>query len=199
KDMEDDERGLLSRRQATSRRAYLFAVSTGVAAAVLGLLAIGAFIWLLERHLRNRARASTIIHREREILHATLSSIGDGVIVADPDGKVTFLNTVARQLTGWTAEDARDRPLTEVFHIVNEDTREQVVNPALRALQEGRIVGLANHTVLVARDGTERPIDDSAAPIREASGNIGGAVLVFRDITERRRADRSLRASEGRL
>jgi PAS domain S-box-containing protein len=199
KDMEDEEHVLLARRQSATSRAYVFAVVTGVAASLLGLMAVGGFVLLLERHLRTRARAAEVIHREREILQATLASIGDGVIVADPDGKVTFLNAVARQLTGWTAEDARGRPLTEVFHIVNEDTRDEVVNPALRALQDGQIVGLANHTVLVSRDGSERPIDDSAAPIREASGSVGGAVLVFRDITERRRADRSLRASEGRL
>ena len=99
---------------------------------------------------------------------------------------MTFLNGVAEALTGWTQAEAAGRPLPEVFRIVNEQTRQPVENPALRALREGTVVGLANHTVLIARDGTERPIDDSAAPMRDESGAPVGAVLVFRDVTERR-------------
>lgn len=120
-----------------------------------------------------------------ELWRVTLASIGDGVITTDPHGKVTFLNPVAEALTGWTQEEAVGHSLERVFVIVNQETRATVENPALRALRDGRIIGLANHTLLIAKDGTERPIDDSAAPIRTASGDIGGAVLVFRDITER--------------
>ena len=125
-----------------------------------------------------------------ELLRVTLASIGDGVITTDPHGRVTFVNPVAEALTGWTQEQAVGQALERVFVIVNEDTRAQVENPALRALRDGLIVGLANHTLLIARDGTERPIDDSAAPIRGATGEVGGAVLVFRDVTERRRQER---------
>ncbi|MBS0198607.1 MAG: PAS domain S-box protein [Planctomycetes bacterium] len=122
-------------------------------------------------------------------LKVTLASIGDGVITTDTQGRVTFLNSVAETLTGWTQGQAAGQLLTEVFHIVNQDTRAEVENPALRALREGIIVGLANHTILIARDGTERNIDDSAAPIRNGGGTVAGSVLVFRDITERYRQE----------
>ena len=111
------------------------------------------------------------------------------MISTDAEGRVTFINGVAESLTGWTQAEAVGRPLPDVFHIVNEQTRQPVENPALRALREGVVVGLANHTVLIARDGTERPIDDSAAPMRDESGVPVGVVLVFRDVTERRRAE----------
>ena len=101
-----------------------------------------------------------------------LQAIGDGVITTDAHGQVEYLNPVAESLTGWTSRDARGVPLDRVFHIINEQTRRAVENPATRALREGRIVGLANHTVLVARDGTERPIDDSAAPVRDGQGRV---------------------------
>ena len=120
-----------------------------------------------------------------EWLRVTLSSIGDAVITTDPQGRVTMLNPIAQELTGWTQQDAVGLDLTEVFHIVNQETREVVENPALRALREGVVVALANHTVLIAQDGTERNIDDSAAPIKSDAGEVAGAVLVFRDITER--------------
>ena len=123
-------------------------------------------------------------------MRTTLASIGDAVISTDASGLVTFMNPVAEKLTGWPRTEALGRPLTEVFQIVNDRTRRPVDNPALRAIHEGTVVGLANHTVLVARDGTERPIDDSAAPIRDESGRPLGAVLVFRDVTERRSTDR---------
>lgn len=125
-----------------------------------------------------------------EWLRVTLSSIGDGVITTDHDGLVTFLNPVAQALTGWTPEQAVGVALERVFHIVNEETRAKVENPALRALAEGVIVGLANHSLLIAKDGTERPIDDSAAPIRAANGETAGAVLVFRDVTEHKKQQR---------
>jgi PAS domain S-box-containing protein len=132
------------------------------------------------------------LERSRNQLRVTLASIGDAVIATDRSGNVTFLNPVTERLTGWRPEDARGRPLQEVFVIVNQETRKPVENPALRALREGAIVGLANHTVLLAKDGSERPIDDSAAPIRDETGEVYGAVLVFRDVTERHRTEQSL-------
>jgi len=133
-----------------------------------------------------------------ETLQVTLSSIGDGVVVTDMEGNVTSLNPVAESLTGWKLRDARGAPLEEVFNIVNEETRDPVENPVTKVLEHGHIVALANHTVLIARDGVERPIDDSAAPILGADGKLLGVVLIFRDVTEVRRAERSLRASEAR-
>jgi PAS domain S-box-containing protein len=130
------------------------------------------------------------LKRQRKWFETTLSSIGDGVITADCDGKVTLLNPVAEQLTGWSSGEAKGQPLEKIFHIVNEDTRAEVENPALRAIQEGVIFGLANHTLLISRDGREIAIDDSGAPIK-SGGEMLGAVLVFRDITERRRAEQA--------
>lgn len=124
---------------------------------------------------------------ERERLRITLASIGDAVISTDAEGRVVFLNSVAEALTGWAQAEAAGRPLPDIFRIVNEYTREPAENPAVQALRKGVVVGLANHTVLIAQDGTERPIDDSAAPMLDKSGSPIGAVLVFRDVTERRR------------
>jgi PAS domain S-box-containing protein len=133
-----------------------------------------------------RRRAEEALRKQSEWLRVTLASIGDGVISTDAQGLVTFMNVVAESLTGWPSDEALGRPLPEVFHIVNEQTLEPVDNPAFRALREGAVVGLANHTVLIARDGSQLPIDDSAAPIRDEAGGVAGAVLVFRDVTERR-------------
>ncbi len=136
-----------------------------------------------------RQRAEEALQKQSEWLRITLSSIGDGVISTDAEGRVTFMNGVAEALTGWPQAEAVGRPLADVFHIINQRTRQPVENPALRALREGTIVGLANHSVLIARDGTERPIDDSAAPMRGETGARIGAVLIFRDVTERKRAE----------
>lgn len=127
-----------------------------------------------------------LIQKQREQLQVTLTSIGDGVIATDLDAKVTFMNSIAAHLTGWSEAEAANRPLEDVFKIVNEETRAEVANPAHRALREGRIVGLANHTILISKDGTERPIADSAAPIRDEKNNVTGSVLVFRDVSKER-------------
>ncbi|MEX0727295.1 MAG: PAS domain S-box protein [Planctomycetaceae bacterium] len=157
----------------------------------------------LERRVEQRtaelAASNRALHDEREWFSTTLTSIGDAVITTDLEGRVTMLNPLAVQLTGWTSEEASGRPLSDVFQIVNEATREAVENPAVQALKENVIIGLANHTILIARDGTERPIDDSAAPIRYEEGQVVGCVLVFRDVTERRQADKAVRESETRL
>jgi PAS domain S-box-containing protein len=151
----------------------------------------------LERRVEERtaelAEANASLRYEREMLRITLASIGDAVVATDTGGRVTFLNSVAQSLTGWMEEDAKGQPLETVFRIVNEQTRKPVENPAVRALKEGTLVGLANHTILIAKDGTERAIDDSAAPIRHDQGNVAGVVLVFRDVTEQRNAERSAR------
>jgi PAS domain S-box-containing protein len=126
----------------------------------------------------------------REVLRVTLRSIGDAVIATDVAGIVTYLNTAAETVTGWSENEAVGQPLDAIFRIVNEATREPVTNPAERALRDGVVVGLANHTVLIRRDGTECPIDDSAAPIRDDHGIVSGCVLIFRDVTAQRQLAR---------
>jgi PAS domain S-box-containing protein len=145
-----------------------------------------------------RQRAEEELIQAKEWLRVTLASIGDAVITTDTAGGVTSLNPVAERLTGWSQQEALGEPLEQVFQIVNEHSRQPVDHPALRALREGEIVGLANHTILIARDKTERAIDDSAAPIKDEQGRIIGAVLVFRDVTERRREEEALKESDQR-
>ena len=136
---------------------------------------------------------------ERELLATTLSSIGDGVIVTDADSRVTFINPEAERLTGWTQSEAEGMPLPAVFRIVNEETRKEAENPVDKVFRTGVVVGLANHTLLIGKDGIERPIDDSAAPIRHSGGSLFGVVLVFRDFTSRRLAERALHESRQKL
>jgi PAS domain S-box-containing protein len=140
---------------------------------------------------RVRIRAS----ERRELLQVTLSSIGDAVITTDNNGRITYLNAVAESLTGWKQADALGQPLDTVFRIVNEATRRPVENPAARALREGVVVGLANHTLLIQKDGGECPVDDSVAPIRDELGRVSGCVLIFRDVTAQRRREQE-KASE---
>lgn len=158
-----------------------------------------AYLSNLMRVAQKRSEAEAdVATRQQEELQTTLTSIGDGVITTDARGNVEFLNGVAEQLTGWTLQDAAGRPVQEIFRIINEETRQPAENPVEVALREGRTVGLANHTVLIAKDGSECPIDDSAAPIRDKDGEILGCVLVFRDVRDRRLAEQRLRVREER-
>ncbi len=142
--------------------------------------------------------AEAALHQLQERLAVTLHSIGDAVITTDVQGRITMLNHVATALTGWSEEAAVGRPVEEVFRIVNERTRLAVENPVAKVLASGRIEGLANHTVLIARDGAEYAIADSGAPIHDADGKTLGVVLVFRDVTDERRAEHALSSSEKR-
>lgn len=187
--LQQEENRLLANRTIDTERVFSRATLFGLAAAALGLVAVAAFVGLHQYSATTAAKAEAAIQEQREWFRTTLGSIGDAVIATDTHGNVAFLNAVAESLTGWSNLDAAGRPLTEVFHIVNQSTRAPVENPALRALAEGLVVGLTNHTALISRTGREIPIDDSAAPIRDDSGKVRGAVLVFRDITERNLAD----------
>ncbi len=137
----------------------------------------------LEALLAEQELSRRELEKEKELLAVTLRSIGDGVIATDLEGKVFLFNRVAEQLTGWSKDEATGRTLSEVFCIINEKTRKPCENPVQRVLETGHIIGLANHTLLIARDGTERSIADSAAPIRDRESRIIGTVLVFRDVT----------------
>ena len=160
------------------------------------LLALQAFLSIvavttlvLAAVVAERQKADAVAQEQRERLAVTLFSIGDAVIATDTQGQVMFMNPVAAAVTGWPEAEALGKDITEVFHIINEYTRQVVENPIAKVLREGTVVGLANHTLLIARDGVERPIDDSGAPIRGPRGSLLGVVLVFRDVTERRRAE----------
>ncbi|APW62185.1 hybrid sensor histidine kinase/response regulator [Paludisphaera borealis] len=159
---------------AIAQTILTFAVASGLALALVVVI----------HHLSQLSRRELALRAEW--LSTTLQSIGDAVIATDPKGRVTFLNVIAEELTGWTAADAIGKALDDVFPICNEATREPSPNPVQKVLETGRIQGLANHTILLAKDGVERPIDDSAAPIRDDQGEIRGVVMVFRDITQRK-------------
>ena len=147
---------------------------------------------VLVTDITERKRAEEALHKSEERYATTLASIGDAVIATDAAGKITFMNAVAEELTGWTFEEASMIPAKEVFNIINEYTRQKVEDPVAKVLDKGMIVGLANHTILIRRDGTEVAIDDSGAPIKDSNGNISGVVLVFRDITGRKRMEDEL-------
>lgn len=144
------------------------------------------------RDISERKRAEKALAQEKEQLAVTLRSIGDGVITTDVEGRIILVNYVAEALTGWNHEEASGRALGEIFNIISEGTREPCENPVEKVLREGTVVGFANDTILVSKDGTERIISDSGAPIRDLEGNIIGVVLVFRDVTERRMLEREL-------
>jgi PAS domain S-box-containing protein len=195
--MQQLERALLARREADSRTNARTALASTMVGLALGLVLIAMVVTLVARNQAARQRAADVLHAERERFRTTLTSIGDAVVVTDAQGRITLLNPVAQALTGWGAE-ALGHPLDTVFRIINETTREPMENPASKVLRLGTIVGLANHTVLIAKDDSELSIDDSGAPIRDTRGRIVGVVLVFRDITDRRGSERALEVADRR-
>ena len=148
------------------------------------------------RDITERKQAEEALRQSEERWATTLRSIGDAVISTCAQGKVIFMNDVAQTLTGWTLAEAQGKDMETVFNIVNEVTRIRPENPVSRVLRHGQTVGLANHTALIGRDGTEYPIEDSAAPIRNKDGEITGVVLVFHDVVEKRKAEKAVRNSE---
>jgi PAS domain S-box-containing protein len=169
---------------------------------------VGIFLAMFSRHHVHAISASYLrqiaeitersdqLFESQQWFQTTLESIGDAVIACSNRGAVTFMNAVSEKLTGWTIVDAKGKPLEKVFHIVNEQTRQRCDNPVEKVRRLKQVVGLANHTVLIGRDGREYVIDDSAAPITSGDGKMIGVVLVFRDVTEERRVQTALVASE---
>ncbi len=198
--MRDEESRLYAERNSRLERQVRTATGLNIAGLAVALgLVVGATA-LAIRAVRQRD-AEQVARRFSEALAAasaesearlriTVESIGDAVIATDEQGRVTLMNPVAQALTGWTEAGAQGRAFEEVFAIVDETTRRPVENPATKVRREGRVVGLANHTLLIARDGREIPIDDSAAPIRVPGGRMRGVVIVFRDVTGRRDLER---------
>jgi PAS domain S-box-containing protein len=183
--MSDRENALLGSRVTESSRDYRRALYTSSLTAVISLLALVAIFSGSAQLGLARNRAARLAERHR----VTLTSIGDGVIVTDNDGRVTELNPVAEALTGWTLAEAVGRRIEDVFVIIHAQTRQPSEVPVGRVLREGMVAGLANHTVLISRDGREIPIDDSTAPVKLSDGQVAGVVMVFRDVTERYRAE----------
>jgi PAS domain S-box-containing protein len=191
------------RQRIAARDTYLRRTRNN--ALILGgssLAVFGVLMLSINRTIGARRAAERSARESEQRLRVTLESIGDAVIATDVGGRVAYMNPVAEALTGWRRADAQDLPLDQVFRIVNEFSRDVVESPVSKVMRDGGIVGLANHTVLMARDGSERPIDDSGAPIRDADGGLMGVVLVFRDVTARRLSEqareRLLRAEAGR-
>jgi len=158
----------------------------------------GGRVWNF-RDITDRTKAEEEVRRQQEWLRVTLESIGDAVITTDIHSQVTFLNPIAEILTGWPFEEALGQPLKTVFNIINEKSRQPALHPIDQVLREGIIVELSNHTALIARDGTEISIEDSAAPIRDFTGKLLGAVMVFHDVINKRQAEEALRQSEQKL
>lgn len=152
-----------------------------------------------KQEARKHPRSLTAVGESEEWLFTALQSIGDAVIATDAVGRIVFMNTVAVTLTGWSAEEAQGRDSSEVFHIVNESTRLLTESPVTKVIRDGVISGLANHTILIARDGVEHNIDDSGSPIHDKNGNLSGVVLIFRDITERRKSEQTRQEQQGIL
>ena len=218
---EDEEARLLEQRTAAKRANAGKTLQALLAGGVLSfLLLVTVFLFLKQENARRMkaeaelrrheadlqgtvaARTADLSHaneslrQQREWLKVTLSSIGDAVLATDTSSHITFLNPVAVSLTGWEEKEALGQPVQSVFRIINDETRVAGEDIVARVLREGRAVALANHTALVARDGREVPIEDSAAPIKDSAGTVSGVVLVFHDVTERRRAQAAVRESE---
>jgi PAS domain S-box-containing protein len=202
-----DEDVTLAQHEAEFQSNIRLLFATIVAASLLALLLALSFAFSIYRETRHRLRSAALLESQRllevreesnarlqlanttlqvseERLDVTLNSIGDGVIATDAAGRVTILNPVAEELTGWSSAEAIGRPVEEIFNIVNQETRQPSTVPIAETLAHGTIKGLANHTALIARGGHERAIADSCAPIRDRHDRVVGAVLVFRDVTE---------------
>jgi diguanylate cyclase (GGDEF)-like protein/PAS domain S-box-containing protein len=192
RNMEIEESQLLDSRRAELLSVRQNMVTSGAIVSLCLLLLLSATYLLIRRQLQTTEVSRLALVNSEESLSTTLHSIGDAVLATDTDTRITRMNPVAEQLTGWSFAQAQGRPVNEVIHLLHAQTRASAVLPTTQVLETGEIQELANHTILVARDGTEYPIADSAAPIRNSKGQITGVVLVFRDMTIERQARTSI-------
>jgi PAS domain S-box-containing protein len=190
-EMANEEKDLLRVRTQQANESVATSVRTIVIGTLLSILLLVLCFGLLQRELSERKKAQEALAKSEKWFSTTLASIGDAVIATDMNGAVTFLNPVAQSLTGWSLEEARRKSMDLVFDIVNAETRLPVENPVKKVFREGKIVGLADQTVLLSKSGKEFDIEDSAAPILTDRGEGFGVVLVFRDITEKKRAEKA--------
>ena len=195
-EMVREEDSLWTARSATYQRSVRVTIACIYLASGLAAIGLGFLAYFILHAIGLRERHARLIAEREEWFRVTLTSLGDAVIATDGQGQVTFLNTVAEELIGVKVEQAKGRAIEEVFRIFNESTLLPVENPVKKVMEVGRIVGLANHTVLQKSDGVMMPIEDSAAPIRDDRERLVGVVLVFRDATYERKSQELLRKSE---
>src|SRR6266849_4450411 len=188
-EMANEEKDLLKIRTQEANESVARSVRTILTGTLLSISLLVLCFGLLHRELSERKKAQAALAKSEKWFSTTLASIGDAVIATDMNGAVTFMNSVAQSLTGWTQAEATGKSMDLVFDIVNKETRRPVENPVKKVFREGKIVGLADHTLLLSKDGKEFDIEDSAAPILTDAGEGFGVVLVFRDITEKKLAD----------
>jgi len=188
-EMANEEKDLLGIRTQEANESVARSVRTILTGTLLSISLLVLCFGLLQRELSERKKAQEALSKSEKWFSTTLSSIGDAVIATDMNGAVTFLNAVAQSLTGWSRAEATGKSMDLVFDIVNKETRRPVENPVKKVFREGKIVGLADHTLLLSKDGKEFDIEDSAAPILTNTGEGFGVVLVFRDITEKKWAE----------
>ncbi|QCP50807.1 PAS domain S-box protein [Trinickia violacea] len=192
-DMELSARRELALQREAAVRTRNLAIATGLASGALTLLVCVSFGYVTRRMLLSEASAAENLFEQKELLHVTLASIADGVVATDIDGRVTFFNRVAQDLTGSTSEAAMGRPIDEVLTFLQGPNRQRAANPALAALEEQRVVGLVNHTLLIGPDGKQTHVEASGAPCFDSTGKLVGAVQVFKDVTDRERAEERFR------
>lgn len=185
-EMTNEEEGLLKLRTQVTQESMARSRRTILAGTLVGIALLAFCFVLLSRELSERQRAQVALAKNEKWFSTTLASIGDAVIATDMNGTVTFMNSVAEFLTGWSQAEAAGKSMDLVFDIVNRDTRRPVENPVKKVFREGKVVGLADHTLLLSRAGKEFDIEDSAAPILTDTGEGFGVVLVFRDITDKK-------------
>src|SRR5216684_9412597 len=188
-EMANEEKDLLKLRTQEATESVARSVRTILTGTLLSISLLMLCFGLLQRELSERKKAQEALAKSEKWFSTTLASIGDAVIATDMNGGVTFMNPVAQSLTGWSLDEARGKSMDLVFDIVNRETRRPVENPVKKVFREGKVVGLADHTLLLSKNGGEYDIEDSAAPILTDTGEGLGVVLVFRNITEKKRAE----------
>jgi PAS domain S-box-containing protein len=191
-EMAEEENDLLGLRTQETHESIARSTTAITVGTLVSILLLLLCFGLLSRELSERKRVEAALVDSEKWLSTTLGSIGDGVIATDMNGAITFMNSVAQSLTGWNVEEAQGKTMDLVFDLVNKDTRRPIENPVKKVFREGKVVGLADHTLLISKKGTEFDIEDSAAPIVTAAGENLGVVLVFRDITELKKAREEL-------
>ncbi|TKC91814.1 PAS domain S-box protein [Trinickia terrae] len=192
-DMELSARRKLELQREAAVKTRNQAIAIGLASGALTLFVCISFGFVTRRMLLSEASAAENLFEQKELLHVTLASIADGVVATDIDGRITFFNHIAQDLTGWTSEAATGQPIDEVLTFLQGPNRQRAANPALAALKEQRIVSLVNHTLLIGRDGVQTHVEASGAPCFDSTGKLVGAVQVFKDVTERERAEERFR------